>query len=475
MLARALVLVACTLAAALPAAAQDGILIAKSECRLFYAAGGELIKEYQCATGRGMCSPVGSFTIEYKCHNGGWSYVNGDWVHVGGANIPALGAFWMGLTARSGRGTPYGIHGTTQPQLIGQLVSAGCIRMRNREVDELYGMVPMGTSVTLVNYLSEGQSWLGRLTKRQLAYASDAAGSYDIYSVGSDGQGVDRLTNLPGDERTPVYSPDAEWVAFVHHGPDGRRLAIVGASGGKPRFLDGVDAEACLGWTAEGIIVRDDAGGVWRCDAETGEADEAEWSLGPQVTRDGAAIQMSRGALISASAIRPQLTGKPDLRDPAVAADGRAVAFSCREGSGRAIFVCRADGALMRRVVSATADAVEPAWSPRLIHGPGVTILAVETDPPGLQVLVRPPGSNTAYPKGAAPVEFALSSATEASRPYEIIARTSRGDEARQEITIARGQRKTVRIEVRRHGAFVSAVRQFLTGRADARDEVPTS
>ncbi|MGA7003946.1 MAG: L,D-transpeptidase, partial [Pseudolabrys sp.] len=39
------------------------------------------------------------------------------------------------------------IHGTNKPGSIGGLVSAGCIRMHNRDITDLYGRVLVGTRV----------------------------------------------------------------------------------------------------------------------------------------------------------------------------------------------------------------------------------------------------------------------------------------------------------------------------------------
>jgi lipoprotein-anchoring transpeptidase ErfK/SrfK len=53
-----------------------------------------------------------------------------------------LGSRWLGLTAPS-----YGIHGTNAPYLIGQMVSNGCIRMFNHDVEALFELVEVGTPV----------------------------------------------------------------------------------------------------------------------------------------------------------------------------------------------------------------------------------------------------------------------------------------------------------------------------------------
>ncbi len=42
------------------------------------------------------------------------------------------------------------IHGTNQEELIGQPASHGCIRLRNRDVMELFSMVPEGAGVEIV-------------------------------------------------------------------------------------------------------------------------------------------------------------------------------------------------------------------------------------------------------------------------------------------------------------------------------------
>ncbi|QCI69168.1 L,D-transpeptidase [Phreatobacter stygius] len=43
--------------------------------------------------------------------------------------------------------TIYRIHGTNQPQTIGQSVSSGCFRLVNNDVADLYERVPVGTKV----------------------------------------------------------------------------------------------------------------------------------------------------------------------------------------------------------------------------------------------------------------------------------------------------------------------------------------
>ena len=53
----------------------------------------------------------------------------------------------MGAAALTLRGGEYAIHGTNRPSSIGRFVSHGCIRMYNRDIVQLYRMVPVGTPV----------------------------------------------------------------------------------------------------------------------------------------------------------------------------------------------------------------------------------------------------------------------------------------------------------------------------------------
>jgi lipoprotein-anchoring transpeptidase ErfK/SrfK len=51
---------------------------------------------------------------------------------------------------RDGRDTFFRLHGTTEPETIGQAVSSGCIRLFNQDIIDLYNRVPVGTQVTVV-------------------------------------------------------------------------------------------------------------------------------------------------------------------------------------------------------------------------------------------------------------------------------------------------------------------------------------
>jgi lipoprotein-anchoring transpeptidase ErfK/SrfK len=64
---------------------------------------------------------------------------------VGGVDNP-LGARAMYLGS-----TLYRIHGSNEPETIGQAVSSGCFRMTNEDVTDLYSRVSVGTPVVVKN------------------------------------------------------------------------------------------------------------------------------------------------------------------------------------------------------------------------------------------------------------------------------------------------------------------------------------
>ncbi|HXW23929.1 MAG TPA: L,D-transpeptidase [Xanthobacteraceae bacterium] len=85
-----------------------------------------------------------------------WVPTEGEKVRLGnlpnyvtpGAHNP-MGARALYLYAGE-RDTQYRIHGTNQPEYIGQAISSGCIRMTNEDVIDLYNRVNMGATVVVL-------------------------------------------------------------------------------------------------------------------------------------------------------------------------------------------------------------------------------------------------------------------------------------------------------------------------------------
>jgi len=122
------------------------VLINKSQNVLFLKSGDEVLKIYHVSTGKDNITPVGTFKIATKIEKPVW-------FRNGGSPIPSespeneLGSRWMGFDTDP----HYGIHGTLHPESIGQQVTAGCVRLTNQNVEELFDIIPIGTQVVIQN------------------------------------------------------------------------------------------------------------------------------------------------------------------------------------------------------------------------------------------------------------------------------------------------------------------------------------
>lgn len=61
---------------------------------------------------------------------------------------------------KDGRDTLYRIHGTSEPWSIGQAMSSGCIRLFNPDIIDLYGRVPSGAPVVVLQGGSSGDMFV---------------------------------------------------------------------------------------------------------------------------------------------------------------------------------------------------------------------------------------------------------------------------------------------------------------------------
>lgn len=118
------------------------IKISKSEGKLILKANDEIVKKYPVGLGENNSTPVGQFKITTRIIDPVW--------YKTGAIVPAnspeniLGTRWLGLSEPG-----YGIHGTVDPQPINKQRTQGCVRMRNKDVEELFIIVPRGTEVVI--------------------------------------------------------------------------------------------------------------------------------------------------------------------------------------------------------------------------------------------------------------------------------------------------------------------------------------
>ena len=117
------------------------ILIDVKQRKLQVLRGDKVLYATTVAVGApGMETPLGHFYVQVRFH----------------PDDPFLGVFAFETSAYSKLsewpgGGVVGIHGTSAPQLLGQAVSHGCVRMSNAAALALKKLVPVGTPVTIVD------------------------------------------------------------------------------------------------------------------------------------------------------------------------------------------------------------------------------------------------------------------------------------------------------------------------------------
>ncbi|MGH6874391.1 MAG: L,D-transpeptidase, partial [Aestuariivirgaceae bacterium] len=131
---------------------KGAIVVKTQERRLYYLTGSGIALSYSVAVGRPQRQWQGKTWISRKLRNP--TFVPPAFIRKREPSLPRsippgphnpLGAAVLVL----GDGT-YGIHGTNKPQLIGEAVSHGCIRMGNADILDLFSRVKVGTPVFVV-------------------------------------------------------------------------------------------------------------------------------------------------------------------------------------------------------------------------------------------------------------------------------------------------------------------------------------
>ena len=128
------------------------VVVSTSERRLYYILGNGQAIRYGVGVGRPGFTWAGAKTITMKREWPSWTPPaqmlrrRPDLPrHMKGGLDNPLGARALYLG-----GSLYRIHGSNEPESIGQAVSSGCIRMLNEDVVDLYNRVRVGTRVVVV-------------------------------------------------------------------------------------------------------------------------------------------------------------------------------------------------------------------------------------------------------------------------------------------------------------------------------------
>ncbi|MDL4840715.1 L,D-transpeptidase [Aquibacillus rhizosphaerae] len=131
------------------------LIVNKQTNQIAYINNSKIEKIYRVATGAtNQLTPDGMHTVVVKAVEPYYRKKN----IQGGSPDNPLGSRWIGFDAEDTDGRMYGVHGTNQPESIGKNVSAGCIRMKNEEVEVLFSTVPIGTKIFITESKDDFES-----------------------------------------------------------------------------------------------------------------------------------------------------------------------------------------------------------------------------------------------------------------------------------------------------------------------------
>jgi dipeptidyl aminopeptidase/acylaminoacyl peptidase len=100
----------------------------------------------------------------------------------------------------------------------------------------IWVMDPDGTNLTKLTEHAVSPTWSP--DDRQIAFASDRIGKFQIFAMNSDGSNVRRLTNDKGEDSSPAWAPDGAAIVFVSdRESEHPALFLMGADGSEQHRL----------------------------------------------------------------------------------------------------------------------------------------------------------------------------------------------------------------------------------------------
>ena len=162
-----------TLTAHVDAAGKKILINSASRLMLFFD-GDTKVAVYHLGLGKvSTPTPSGYYKITEKAINPTWIDPSHPEYEVPSGPDNPLGYRWMQFSGN------YGIHGTNRPESIGGYVSNGCVRMNERDVEELYDAVEVGTPV--------------EITYNRIVVEKTPEGEV-VYYIYPDGYGIQNVT-----------------------------------------------------------------------------------------------------------------------------------------------------------------------------------------------------------------------------------------------------------------------------------------
>ena len=215
---------------------------------------------------------------------------------------------------------------------------------------------PQKTAAVQHNPLLKG------LTGRIL-FQSDRNGSWDIYLMNVDGSNLTQLTDNPGEDEYPVWSPDGSQIAFESNRDGNYEIYVMNADGSEQRRLTDHPAQ--------------DRNPAWSPDGK--------WILFDSDREPPQQLYMMDA---NGQHVAPFHRAPGDNILPAWSPDGRRIAYTGNRQDGWNVYVVERNESADRRLTNGYG-ACRPDWSP---DGRKLAFVSQEADGNGDIWLITPDG-----------------------------------------------------------------------------------
>jgi len=217
----------------------------------------------------------------------------------------------------------------------------------------------------------------------RIAFQSGRDGNWEIYVMNTNGSGQTRLTNSPADDFTPSWSPDGTKIAFISNRDNKYEIYIMNADGSEQTNLANDSCTGwCPSWSPDGtkialISSRDGNGEIYVTNADGSEqtnlTNNPADDFAPAWSPDGESIAFmstrdGRDEIYVMTADGTGVTrltnNQSDEWDPAWSPDGTKIAFASERDGNFEIYIMNADGSEQTNLTNNPAEDRDPAWEP---------------------------------------------------------------------------------------------------------------
>ena len=214
-----------------------------------------------------------------------------------------------------------------------------------------------------------------------LSFASDRTGTWDIYTIDIDGGNLRNLTNSPGNEFDPAWSPDGRFLAYVSNHKRNTEIYVMDINTGERRRLtDHPSFDQDPTWSPDSrwIAFSSNRKGNYHIYKMNVRGDKLQRlttqgnNFSPAWSPDGQSIaSYSTGVegphikIIDANRKRESRLTRASAPRPAWSPDGEKIAFTHSEPDvDLDISLINTDGTDLKPLIQWQRWDTDPAWSP---------------------------------------------------------------------------------------------------------------